>query len=57
MESPPSGGGVPALRAGWCGSIHESRITIHAFQILNGVPSFFGTAAFLSLTYAGSPLR
>ncbi len=50
MESPPSGGGVPAQRAGWCGSIHDSRFTTHECQILKGVPSFFGAAMFLSFT-------
>jgi len=35
----------------------ESRLTNLASQILKGVASFLGTAAFLSVTYAGSPLR
>ena len=33
-DSPPAGGGVPAQRAGWWESTHDSRLTIQAFDMI-----------------------
>jgi hypothetical protein len=47
----------PKTRSSVIASVTRDSLRSALHQILNGVPSFFGTAAFLSVTYAGSPLR